>query len=480
MLLNGSQVGTDTASPFVFTGMDCGATFTLGVQAHDGSGNTSPVYTTSYTTPACSGGGSAPANTIAPYFCGVSSGIAGCSSATGSAVTGQILTVSQGTWVNSPTGFSYQWDDCTTTAGQPPTTASCSPISGATSASYTVVSGDTGHAIVPIVTASNASGSASTSVAGSCHIGSTAVDAPTVAAGCSPITAVAASSAAGEKFCTNAPVTCGFPDPLSGNVGVPPGTSLTSVGSINCTSTTINAKVTTGSVTIGSNCTIENSKLTGSNSSNAFIVIGSSPTNVQFINDDIAGTYTGTQMAPVCNVSNSYSNGSGNFGSILAEGNGGNVTIDHSYLHCGAEPVNGNAQITNSYLVTNEAWTGSGGPTHNEAAYISGGCCSTGSLVSNDVLLNPVDNTAGLFGDDHAFGPISNLTVTGNLVAVGSAATNGTITTGNTGDGNTGVVITNNRLSAIFNATIDCHGNSAATSLSGNISDATLGSQACT
>lgn len=52
---NGTQVASVTASPYTFYGLDCGTTFTLGVEAHDGSGNHSAVYSTSYTTAACPG-----------------------------------------------------------------------------------------------------------------------------------------------------------------------------------------------------------------------------------------------------------------------------------------------------------------------------------------------------------------------------------------------------------------------------------------
>lgn len=53
LLLNGSAYATATTSPFTFAGMDCGTTFTLGVQAVDGTGDTSAIYTISYTTPSC-------------------------------------------------------------------------------------------------------------------------------------------------------------------------------------------------------------------------------------------------------------------------------------------------------------------------------------------------------------------------------------------------------------------------------------------
>ena len=56
LYLNGAQTGSATSSPFTFTGMGCGATVTLGVKAHNGSGGTGPLDTTSYTTPPCGGG----------------------------------------------------------------------------------------------------------------------------------------------------------------------------------------------------------------------------------------------------------------------------------------------------------------------------------------------------------------------------------------------------------------------------------------
>jgi streptogramin lyase len=58
-----------------------------------------------------------------------------------------------GTWLNSPTSFSYQWQDCNASG------ESCSNISGATSASYTPVAGDVGHTLRMEITAVNAGGS---------------------------------------------------------------------------------------------------------------------------------------------------------------------------------------------------------------------------------------------------------------------------------------------------------------------------------
>jgi hypothetical protein len=73
---------------------------------------------------------------------------------TGMPVTGQTLSATQGTWGNSPTSYSYAWQDCNN-AG-----ASCTNISGATSSTYTVQASDQGDAIQAVVTGTNSFGSA--------------------------------------------------------------------------------------------------------------------------------------------------------------------------------------------------------------------------------------------------------------------------------------------------------------------------------
>jgi len=85
---------------------------------------------------------SAPVNTVPPVV-------------SGTAVVGQVLTVSNGTWTGSPTSYAYQWQDCDASA------TNCSPIAGAPAATYTIVAGDVGSTIRAVVTASNAGGSAS-------------------------------------------------------------------------------------------------------------------------------------------------------------------------------------------------------------------------------------------------------------------------------------------------------------------------------
>src|SRR5205085_4626865 len=84
----------------------------------------------------------APANTTAP---GVS----------GSAVEGQQLTASNGSWTGYPAPtFGYQWQRCDTTG------SNCAPIQGASGQTYTLLSADVGATVNVVLTGSNTSGSA--------------------------------------------------------------------------------------------------------------------------------------------------------------------------------------------------------------------------------------------------------------------------------------------------------------------------------
>jgi hypothetical protein len=75
-------------------------------------------------------------------------------SISGSAAVGQKLTTSNGSWTNSPTGYTYQWLRCNTSGG------SCVSIAGATDKTYTLQTADGGRTIRVNVTAKNADGSA--------------------------------------------------------------------------------------------------------------------------------------------------------------------------------------------------------------------------------------------------------------------------------------------------------------------------------
>ncbi len=73
----------------------------------------------------------------------------------GTPTQGQTLSASDGSWTNAPTSYAYAWQDCDTSGG------ACADIAGAGSSSYTLATGDVGHTIRAVVTATNAGGSAS-------------------------------------------------------------------------------------------------------------------------------------------------------------------------------------------------------------------------------------------------------------------------------------------------------------------------------
>jgi hypothetical protein len=72
-----------------------------------------------------------------------------------SAVVGQELSASNGTWTGGATSFTYQWQRCTSST-------SCTDVDGATARTYGVRSADVGDSLRVAVTAHNGSGSTAT------------------------------------------------------------------------------------------------------------------------------------------------------------------------------------------------------------------------------------------------------------------------------------------------------------------------------
>ena len=112
----------------------------------------------------------------------------------GTAQVGKVLTASPGSWTNSPTSYSYQWQ--VSTNG---TSWSNASGSGATTSSYTVASADAGNYLRVTVTAANAGGSASAS--------STATGAVLAAADTTPPKVTVTSPANGTRVNHSSTVT---------------------------------------------------------------------------------------------------------------------------------------------------------------------------------------------------------------------------------------------------------------------------------
>jgi hypothetical protein len=64
---------------------------------------------------------------------------------TGTAVPGQALQVSSGSWSQPPSALGYQWQRCNANGRL------CTPISGATAITYTAAAADTGHTLLVVV-----------------------------------------------------------------------------------------------------------------------------------------------------------------------------------------------------------------------------------------------------------------------------------------------------------------------------------------
>ena len=134
---NCSSLAGAVSSSYTPVSGDLGNTLRVSVTASNKGGSS---VATSNPTAAVAAPPAPPANTALPAI-------------SGSAVAGQTLTASTGSWSSAPTSYAYQWRRCDS-AG-----ASCANLSGATASSYAVANGDVGFTLRVAVTATNAGGS---------------------------------------------------------------------------------------------------------------------------------------------------------------------------------------------------------------------------------------------------------------------------------------------------------------------------------
>ena len=191
-----TNISGATSVTYTLQSSDVGDTIESVVTAHNAGGATpaTSAQTAAVSSSGSGGDPNVPANTAQP-------------SVSGDLEQGQVLTTTSGSWSNSPTFYTYQWEDCNL-QGQ-----ACTAISGATASTYTLQASDKGSTLRAVVTASNASG------AGQMYSGATAVATGTCSesftssnAGSSPypganVQTALASAPAGTVIC------------LSGNVG---------------------------------------------------------------------------------------------------------------------------------------------------------------------------------------------------------------------------------------------------------------------
>ncbi len=133
-----ADIAGATGGSYAQTPADVGGTIRVVVTGTNAGGSSSATSNASaVVAPA------APANTALPTI-------------SGTALDGQTLTATSGTWTGTPTvTYTYQWRRCDA-AG-----AACADIAGATSSTYTQVPADIGGTIRVVVTGTNAGGSAS-------------------------------------------------------------------------------------------------------------------------------------------------------------------------------------------------------------------------------------------------------------------------------------------------------------------------------
>ena len=129
----GAAIAGATALTYAAVTGDIGNTLTVSIVATNSGGSSAPAISaaTGAVLPASP---ASPVNTVVPTI-------------SGTPQVGQTLTATNGTWTNSPTSFTYQWNRAGTA------------ITGATASTYVPVSADVGTILTISVTARNGSGS---------------------------------------------------------------------------------------------------------------------------------------------------------------------------------------------------------------------------------------------------------------------------------------------------------------------------------
>ena len=357
---NCTNITGATAGNYTLTAGDVGNTLRVVVTATNAGGSTAATSAASVVVAAPPP--SAPSNTGLPAI-------------TGTTTQGQGLSTSNGTWTGNPSSYTYQWQDCDSTG------STCTNISGASSSSYTLASGDVGHAIRVVVTATNSSGSTPATSAAS---------------------VVVVTSGGQQTNCVSHPSACGYPDAT--NAGVPAGTQLAPESgtiSANVAGQTIsNIDLTGGTIVVAANnVTIKDSRITTGNGQ----LNGESAV-------DIKPGVTGTLVEDTT-MQGSNCTSSSLFAGVMNE-SGDQQTLLRDYGACLDDILHGSGTIKDSYSIDNATIPSD----HYEPVAYDGG---DGAItIIHNTLLNPHDQTAAVFVTCY-FGPVTTEIIDNNLMAGG-------------------------------------------------------------
>ena len=308
---NCANISGATGASYTLQAGDVGHTIRSVVSATNAGGTSSATsaQTSVVSQPA------APSNTAVPVV-------------SGSAVQGQSLSTTNGSWSGSPTAYAYQWQDCDT-AG-----SNCANISGATGASYTLQAGDVGHTIRSVVNATNAGGTSSAT--------STQTASVTAASGGTQVYVAQNQSGTGSGGdCADAKAVSFFND--AGNWGtgagqIGPGVTVALCGTISSELTAQGSGTAANPITLAFQ---SGAKLSQPACSGACLTIS----NRSYITVDggsngmIENTANGSGLANQIASNGIYAHDCNN---CTIE----NLTIENIYQHTSSSDTNGNAQST--------------------------------------------------------------------------------------------------------------------------------------
>jgi chitodextrinase len=319
---------------------------TIAVTAIDAQGAASTPEQISVM-PTCSTGGGAgsPLNIALPIVSGTAS-------------VGSSLSTGDGLWTGiAPISLAYQWESCDATG------AGCSPIGGATSATYRPVGPDQGHALRAVVTASNGGGSAS------------ATSAPTavVSADSSPPTAPTGLAATGTTATSISVAWTAATD----NVGVTGYTVYVNGNQVGTTGATSYAL--TG-LACGTSYSIAVDAFDGAGNHSSRSSITASTGSCTDTTPPTAPTGLGATGATATSISVAWTAATDNVGvtgyTVYVNGNQVGTTAATAYA------VNGLACGT-SYSIAVDAFDGAGNHSSSTSISASTGGCGGGGAIAN-------------------------------------------------------------------------------------------------